>query len=181
MILSRSQKSRYLLVSSRKGYYWVNYLIEKDFNVSGDDFILEARIKNPSNEGGISCYDPGVYVRGQNEKVAQLVFMSPGCTYYSRIGAADSVRSGRSVNLSALGRDFSDWVTVKLKVSNQTVSAYYQGQLVYTMPYQGEVGNITKIHQFFKGSGSMDWLKLYKSDGTLVYSEEFNSSEILLN
>ncbi len=168
---------------SSKSYYWTNYRFIKPnvlSSVSGDNFILEARIKNPSSEGGISCYDPSLRIIGEEAKQAWVTFMSAGCTYYSSIGAVDSYDSGGysssvpSSDLSVLGQDFSDWKTIKLEVKNHKVSAYYEGTKLYTKEYLGQVGKIYGIAQSFKGSGSIDWIKLYNGDGQLVYSEDFN-------
>ena len=168
---------------SNQSYYWTNYRYIKPnilSSVSGDNFVLEARIKNPSSEGGISCYDPSFRVIGENGKQAWVTFMSAGCTYYSSIGAVDSYDSGGASSsvptsdLSILGQDFSDWKTIKLEVKNQKVSAYYEGQKLYTKTYTGSVDKIYGIAQTFKGSGSMDWVKLYNGEGKLIYSEDFN-------
>jgi pimeloyl-ACP methyl ester carboxylesterase len=168
---------------SNESYYWTNYRYIKPSilsSVSGDNFVLEARIKNPSSEGGISCYDPSFRVIGKNGKQAWVTFMSAGCTYYSSIGAVDSYDSGGASSsvptsdLSILGQDFSDWKTIKLEVKNQKVSAYYEGEKLYTKTYTGSVDKIYGIAQTFKGSGSMDWVKLYNGEGKLIYSENFN-------
>jgi len=168
---------------SNESYYWTNYRYIKPSilsSVSGDNFVLEARIKNPSSEGGISCYDPSFRVIGKNGKQAWVTFMSADCTYYSSIGAVDSYDSGGASSsvptsdLSILGQDFSDWKTIKLEVKNQKVSAYYESKKLYTKTYTGSVDKIYGIVQTFKGSGSMDWVKLYNGDGKLIYSEDFN-------
>jgi hypothetical protein len=172
---------------SDRSYYWTNFRYVKPevFNsVSGDDFILEARIKNPSSEGGISCYDPGIRVWGETGNAAGVTFMSPGCTYYASVGAAEWWQNGgawncegsntcENVDLSALGRDFSDWRVVKLEVKDRSVNVYFEGEKIYTMEYKGQVGSIQGIYFSFKGSGSVDWVKLYDGNGNLVYERDF--------
>jgi len=174
---------------SDKWYYWTNFrYINTNSNINsvdGDDFTIVARIKNPSSEGGISCYDPSISVMGENGNRAMVTFMSEGCTYYAAIGAADWFQSGGSWNcnsenstceyadLSALGRDFSNWKVIKMKVKDKKVSVYYENEEIYTMTYKGSVGKLVGISIFFKGSGSIDWVKIYNNEGVLVYSEDF--------
>ena len=174
---------------SDKWYYWTNFrYVNNNSNINsvdGNDFTIVARIKNPSSEGGISCYDPGISVMGENGKRAVVTFMSEGCTYYAAIGAADWFQSGGSWNcnsenstceyadLSALGRDFSDWKVVKMQVKDKKVSVYYENEEIYTMTYKGSIGKLVGISISFKGSGSIDWVKIYNNEGVLVYSEDF--------
>ena len=174
---------------SDKWYYWTNFrYINTNSNINsvdGDNFTIVARIKNPSSEGGISCYDPSISVMGENGNRAMVTFMSEGCTYYAAIGAADWFQSGGSWNcnsenstceyadLSALGRDFSNWKVIKMKVKDKKVSVYYENEEIYTMTYKGSVGKLVGISIFFKGSGSIDWVKIYNNEGVLVYSEDF--------
>jgi len=175
---------------SDKSYYWTNYRYIKPEilnKVSGDNFKIVARIKNPSSEGGISCYDPRLAVVSKDAKDAEVTFMSDGCTYWASVGAADWHQNGGSwncnskdskceiVDLSALGRDFSDWKVVALEVKDHNVSVYYENEKIYTMQYKGKVGNIAGIYLSFKGSGSVDWVKLYDANNTLVYEEDFDN------
>ena len=173
---------------SNISYYWTKYRLIKPSllnEIDGDNFTIIARIKAPSSEGGISCYDPSVGVMGENGKKAHVTFMSEGCTYYASIGAADWYQSGGSWNcnseksiceyadLSVLGRDFSSWRVVKMKVKDKKLSVYYENEKIYTMTYKGSVGKLVGISISFKGSGSIDWVKVYDNRGNLVYSEDF--------
>ena len=161
---------------SSNSYYWVNY---RNINpsifksVSGDDFVLEARIKNPYSEGGLSAYDPCIRVLGNTGKVAWVTFMDGSWAVgYTNVGAGDTARK----NLYELVRDFSDWREVRLEVKNQTLTVYYEGDIAYTMDYEGSVGQIYGLAFSFKGSGSVDWVKLYNATGQLVYEEDFNGT-----
>jgi len=167
---------------TNEGYYWTNYrFIKPDLlnKINGDDFSIEAKIKVPSSEGGISCYDPRIAVIGENGKQAEVTFMSEGCTYYASIGAADWYQNGGSwscdrenstcenVDLSLLGRDFSDWKVIKMNVKDKKLSVYYDNEKIYTMNYKGSVGRLIGIYSSFKGFR-------FGREGKLVYSEDFN-------
>lgn len=163
-------------------YYWTRFGLQHDFNISGDDFTLEVRFKVPRSEGGISCFDPSFSVVGENNSRAQVVYMSPDCTVFSSIGAADFYHVQRpcndnkckSVSLASLGQNFDDWRVVKLVVKDMRVTTYFDGEEKYSMEYKGTVGNIRLINLSFKGSGSADWVKLYNGDDDLVFIDEFD-------
>lgn len=160
--------------------YWTNFENIQDFNHDGDETILEARIKIPANEGGISCYDPGLYMYGELG-TAFIRFMQPGCQFYSGIGAGNSWNSSSNTStdiLQPLTGIFSDWVTLKFITSNDTIKAYYNDELRYTLAYEGAVGMVQGLRFRAKGSGSIDWIKLSKSDGTLVYEENFDDCNL---
>lgn len=157
--------------------YWTNFRFIKPNLldvVNGDNFILEARIKNPMEEGGISCFDPGLSVLGETGYRASVVFMQEGCTYYASIGAVESFDHGNNTDLTALGRDFSEWRNVKLVVENNSVTAYFDGEFVYSKPCEGSIGIIQGLAFSFKGSGSIDWVRLYDGNGQLKYSNDFD-------
>lgn len=169
----------YLSPSTRPNRYaWSNFRFIKpslfaNLGVSADNFVLEARIKNPVAEGGISCYDPGLAVLGKYGFSAHVQYMEEGCTYYSSIGAVKSFDRGRDTNLSSLGHDFSDWRTVKMLVNDNTVTAYIDDIELYSKQYEGSVGELHGIQLSFKGSGSVDWVRLKDTSGTLLYSNDF--------
>ena len=155
-----------------KSYYWTSFANYNDFSAVGDAVSIEARVKDPSSEGGISCYDTQVAIFGKNGN-AWVSYMATGCSYYSSMGAAETSVSGSSTNLNAITGDLSVWRNIKLEVKDDTVKTYFDGDLRYSLPYTGDVGNILGMKVYFKGSGSIDWVKLYDYNGILIYEEEF--------
>jgi len=159
---------------SAKSYYWTNYRFIKPSilnEVDGDNCIIESRVKVPYSEGGIEAYDIHLGIVGSSGYSGWVTFM--GASWgrgWDSIGAVNSYDKG----LSQLIKDFSDWKVIKLEIKNQEVKAYYEEDLVYTKSYEGKVGKIYGIRQSFKGSGSIDWVKLYNGDGKLIYSEDFD-------
>lgn len=158
---------------TNEGLYWTTFRYIRPMvlsDVDGDAFTLEARIKNQSNEGEISCYDPYMGIIGENGKVTSAGIMSPGFTHYANVGAADTHLSGTGGdNLTQLGRDFSDWKTIKIQTIDSTLKVYYEDDQIYSLDYSGSVGKIHGLQLSFKGSGSIDWVRLFDEDDSLKY------------
>jgi hypothetical protein len=170
-----------------KNYYWTNYdYIDPSLNdLNGDDLTIETKVKDPDSEGGISCYDTTIRISGTNGKQAGVSFMSPGCTYYASVGAADWWQSGgawscensgtcEDIDLSSLGQDFSDWKNVKIKIVDHNISLFYEGQNIYNMKYKGEIGKVAGIQINFKGSGSLSYISLKNNSDDNKYIVDFN-------
>lgn len=155
-----------------QNYYWTNFQNFNDFNFDGDDLTIEARIKNPSSEGGISCYDTNMSIVGEKAG-ARVVFMQNlgSCSQYSSIGAGQTYLSGSSSNMTG---DLQAWRTIKLVLKGGKVAGYYDGALKKEMDYMGSVGKLKGVKFNFKGSGSIDWIKIYNGDNDLVYQEDFS-------
>jgi subtilisin-like proprotein convertase family protein len=162
---------------SDRSYYWTSYENIRDFPVSGDAAILEARVKVPVSEGGISCYDPQIIIYG-TDGVATARWMRPNCSYYSGIGAGSTYLAGSTTNLNALTADFNDWRILKIEVENQTIKAFIDDELRYTLAYEGTVGDVIGLRFYARGSSSIDWMRLYHANGTLVYEEEFSDCNL---
>lgn len=158
-------------------YYWTSYENIRDFGISGDAATLEARIKVPASEGGVSCYDPQITIYG-TEGIATARWMRTNCSYYSGIGAGSTYLSGSTTNLDALTADFTDWRVLKIEVENQTIEAFIDNELRYTLSYEGAVGEIIGLRFYAKGSGSIDWMRLYEANGTLAYEENFDDCSL---
>ena len=157
-------------------YYWTAYRNIQEFNVCGDEVILEARIKVPQTEGGISCYDPDIHIYGTTG-TGQAHFMTTGCQYYAYIRAAETLNHRSNTDLDdliPLTGNFENWVNLKIRLSESEIEAFYDNELRYTMEYEGEIGQVLGIGFSAKGSGSIDWIRLSEINETIVYEENFS-------
>ena len=158
---------------SDRGYYWTNYdLIKPEIfqNIDGDNFSIEARVKDPESEGGISAYDTTIEALGTDSNVYAIMMGESWGQSWISIGAGTS----NNHEVPELVQDFSDWKVVKLEVKDHNLTVYYEGNKIYTMPYEGSAGLLLGLHFCFKGSGSVDWVKVYDGNGNLVYFDNFN-------
>lgn len=170
-----------------KSYYWSRISLAQDLCVTGDDMTMEVRLRNSPAEGGISCYDTEIIAHDEFGKSIAAVFMSPGCTYYARVIAGNSIKHGgflsshpkSRTDVSFLGRNFSEWATVRIVTKNKEYKLYFNDELIHSMPYDGDVGLLKAFQIVFKGAGSVDYIKLYDGNGDLYFNEDFDSANHL--
>lgn len=148
--------------------YRTRFVLNDTFYV-GNQFALEARILNAEANGGINAFDPGMYVEGcainfGASLMGDIRAQSFTSIYVGSIGRAD---------LANFVQDFSFWRVLRYELRNNVFSVLIDGQLLYTLPYTGEVNFINQIMVRFKGSGLLDWVKLYDRNNQQIWMEDF--------
>jgi hypothetical protein len=73
---------------------------------------------------------------------------------------------------------FEDWTNVTLEANDNVLTTKRNGAVTESLSYEGySIGLLKTINISFKGSGSIDWVKLYSSkSNTLLMQEDFNAS-----
>jgi hypothetical protein len=153
--------------------YWVDFRNVRNYHVDGDNAIIEVKIRNGKNIGGIDCYDASIEYVGEEGR-GRYKFVKPGCTEYAYAQFGDVLLNGNFHNLSSLGIDLTEWTIIRIEVINKTASVYVNNHLKYKTTYNSTIGNIRGFICRFKGSGSMDYIRLYDSKKKLRYDDEFN-------
>jgi hypothetical protein len=64
-----------------------------------------------------------------------------------------------------------------VKVKQGIAYYYLNDKLVYEHSYQGSIGNIKMFSIQFRGSGWVDWVRLYDAQDREVYFEDFDNCE----
>jgi|GEM_PF-3372098 gliding motility-associated-like protein len=136
-----------------------------------NNFVIEARVKNSVANGGITAFDPGVYLEGCNINAGVSLMGDAWAQRFTSMYAHTAGISG----LLQFVQDFSDWKVVRLEFKNNTFSVYHEGNLLHSLSYTGDITFIHKLTVRFKGSGLLDWLKLYDGNGQLMWQEDFTN------
>jgi hypothetical protein len=159
------------------GQFYVNHSNIQDFNVNGDEMIFEAKVKNPTTDGGISCNDISFNIHGyQNGKhgILSFNFLIPGCQRYAKIKAADThLPSEQEKLLMNSGINTEAWVDVKAVTTKNVLTIFADGKMLHEIPYIGKIGKVNFLLIGFKGTGSVDMVKLQDLSGENTYFEEF--------
>jgi hypothetical protein len=140
----------------------------------GDSITFEASVQNPSNGiGAVSDYDVVFQLWG-SKNYASVYFVGN-----TNSQSYDNITIGNSVvwNMPELVHYFGNYETFKVVIKNKTVSIYINGVFVKSMPYDAsnKIGKIKTIGYGFKGTGAIDWVKLYSSNSNQqIMQEDFN-------
>lgn len=156
-----------------QGYYWTTLHRVQHFGIDGDKASLEVRAKNPQSEGGISCFDLTIAISGTKSS-AHVSLMTDFCSFYANVAAGRTARS----QIAELARDLQAWHTYKLQTENHVVKVFYDRVLIYSMPYDGEIGEIVGISVNFKGTGSVDKVELKENGAaTSAFMDDFTTCQ----
>jgi len=163
---------------SNVSYYWTNFKYVNSYanftNIKGNDFSLVVKVKDSYEDGGISAYDTSIVVYTDNGKSIGVNMMGASWGVpWTHMWAGDDKKD----ELNELVLDLTYYRTIKFVVKNQKFKVYADDNLLYTLPFNSELGNIVGFKVGFKGSGKMDYLKLYDGNGNLKYYTEFNLPE----
>jgi len=150
----------------------------RDFDISGDELIAEYRCRNAIVDGGLDCQAIifGLFTENPLHPIVCRLTKN-GCQPWGGfdIGERRLVGSEKfEKDITRFGFDMEQWHTVRIKTKNQLAELYVDNELVYQTNYQAKLGNIKGISFQFRGSGIVDYVKLQRHDGTIVYEENFD-------
>ncbi len=161
------------LTNSPWSYFFtsINLHISPCREIIADTVRLEVSLKNPSTApGSITDYDAGLWLYGSSDTAhAQYIGFRPEFTSFG-------LNAKQITNDNKLLYVFESFTTVTLEAKNKTLSTTRSGTLVESLSYKGyKIGRLKGISISFKGSGSVDWVKLYSSKSNkLLMEENFN-------
>lgn len=156
-----------------KEEYWVDYRNIKNFHVDGDQMTVEFRLRNSQDMGGFDCFDTSLEFTGESGR-GRFKFVKPGCTQFADTEFGDTQLTGNFHNLSSLGIDLSKWTVVRIETRNKTSMVYINNVFKYKTVYNTPIGNIRGLFCRFKGSGQLDFIRVYDQQHHLIYVDEFN-------
>lgn len=153
--------------------YWIIHRNVRDFDLSGDEFAIEVRVMNDLKDGGISCYDFNLEVYGMYNDI-KTEFLEPECTVWTDFVLSNIKVDGKCQDLSAFGQSLSKWRIIRMEVKDKTAQFFIDNRPIYiSSAFKAEIGCIKGLMFGFKGSGKVDFLKLFNGYGELVYLDDF--------
>ena len=163
---------------SEKSYYWTNFVFiqnDKFFkSTDGNNFKLEAKVKNSQNDGGISAYDTTITVYTDNGKSVGVSMMGESwAVSWIHMWAGDD----REDELDQLVVDFTKFRKITFDVNDSDFSVYADDKLLYTLPFNPNLGKIVGCKITFKGSGILDYIKLNNKNGDVIYENDFDLND----
>ncbi|MEP6465610.1 MAG: hypothetical protein ABJB05_04870 [Parafilimonas sp.] len=139
--------------------------------VDGDNVRMSISVMNPTDSVN-SQYTNSVYVYMYGSTDSAYVEFNGYYSKFTKIGVGHYYQTG----LEGLHHLFSTYEVVSLVAKDHIISAYIGGNLIGEVPYTGtNIGQLQRIAIGFRGSGYVDYVKLYNSTtSALVMKEDFN-------
>ncbi|MFN8347786.1 MAG: hypothetical protein U0X91_22465 [Spirosomataceae bacterium] len=169
-------------IKGEDDYRHTVYALTQDFGIRPDSVTLEARLKNPESEGGESCFNTDILLTDKNLNIAEAEFTMMGCSDYAKLIVGKTIfrkgnlQLGKNVDLDNFSVNHNEWNTFKLQLKDNLIEVFVNGNSVFRGEYERPENftNLTDIRFTFKGTGSVDWVKVSNSyTGKVVYQTDF--------
>lgn len=153
----------------------------RDFGLMGDNMIFETRFMNNAVLGGQGCYDSKVEIINTHGRLS-FNFVMPGCDEKMlQAEFGDVSLAGAFTNLNTFFQDISYWRTLKIVTKKKKVGVYLDDVQIYSVRYNDPLDDVKGISFSFMGSGAVDYVKLFNTDGELIYHDDFNTGKDILS
>ncbi len=148
---------------------YVKYSNVRDFgDLTTDNFIFETSLKNDYREGSSICQNSEIILLWEGSAI-NIPFSAKGCISENNLYFLGKRISGKEHDLSGFGVDFSDFVHFRCEVLAGRAKFFINNHLVYqldnTDQKEQQSLKIVGIVYRFKGTGSVESVKLSKVDG----------------
>lgn len=149
-------------------YRYINELS----GIQSDNFVLETRFRNEYNAGASICHRTRLMIHGKKE-VFMIPLSAKGCVSDLYLMLAGHKVDGSKTDLSAFGVDYGQWVNLRLEVINKQARVILNGQTIYEVLIATAPVDIVGITYDFDGTGSVEYCRFSRVDGTVVFEDEF--------
>jgi hypothetical protein len=148
---------------------WISYYYVSDFaDLKSDSLVFEARVRNDYSEGAAICQHTEIHLLF--EGFALIVPLSAeGCV--SELSFLDM--DGKKKDLSALGVDFSKWVTVRTEMHRHVGRLFINDTPAFEFRNQMTPAKVVGMQFRFQGTGSVDHVRFSRPKGDIVFEEAF--------
>lgn len=169
-------------IKGEDDYRHTVYALTQDFGIRPDSVTLEARLKNPESEGGESCFNTDIVLTDKNLNIAEAEFTMMGCSDYAKLIVGKTIfrkgnlQLGKNVDLDNFSVNHNEWNIFKFQLKGGLVEVFVNGNSVFRGEYERPENftNLTDIRFTFKGTGSVDWVKVSNSyTEKVVYQTDF--------
>ncbi|HVS96461.1 MAG TPA: hypothetical protein VHE54_08235 [Puia sp.] len=143
----------------------------RDFgDIYSDHFTFETSLKNDYSDGSAACQTTMVYLLCEGTAI-WVPLSAKGCISDNDLYFTYYYASGKHVDLSAFGVDFSKYVRLRIESDSGRARIFVNERLAYTVPRHILHSKIIGIDFNFKGTGSVDYVSL--SNGKVNYRDDF--------
>lgn len=154
---------------------FVSYTYYKEGLVDGDNFMVEARVRNSKEDHGIPCYDAMMYVF--SDTGLHGFSINQNCYSYIKFISGEKTITGDKYDFRKYNFDTSDWHIMRIQVVNRETTFYFDDEPILNTVYENSLGKANEITLRFKGCGAVDYVKLYDSKNQLIYENDFEKNQ----
>ncbi len=143
----------------------------KKYEVSSDNFEFNVRTKLDTMNNS-NC--PWLNVLIITEKNAfNIELVQKGCEAYASYHIGEIRRNGKDNDLSLLGQNIFEWQELNLSVKEKNAKIGINGESSYFETFKEDFGKVMGLIFIFEGKGSIDYVKLSDTKGTIAFEDNF--------
>ncbi len=153
--------------------FYVSFYNVMDFgNVYGENFSVEAELKNNLSEGGLTGQYSHLIVMCERGRMI-IPLTIPGLIGNIRVQFIELGVSGKENDLSDFGCDLSKWNKVNCIVKDKNVNIILNGKDIFNSSFNNSAGKIIGLNFLFYGCGSVNYIKLYDAANKIAFEDDF--------
>lgn len=150
--------------------FFVDFVNTQEWDVTGDDVELTARLTTSRLRPGIRCSQVMITLYGEASG-HEMLLLKPGCVSWAHLVFSEKQTNGSQDDLSPVGTDLSGGGTVHLRIQKQHVELTVNDKPLYNITYEQPVGKLYGIRISFAGIGSIQHVMLKRPDGEVVFED----------
>ena len=135
--------------------------------ISGDNFNFQAKVSNAYDDRWATCQRLHLYFIGTSGAMI-IPFSKIGCTSDHNLMLNDKFLSGKEHDLSALNADFSETVSLEVKIENKVMQVLINDQFAFEQRYDVSMGRLVGLRFKFLGMGAVESFQLKNQQHEIV-------------
>ena len=153
----------------------VLYRYVREFErLNAKNFVFETRLKNDFRKGSSACQHVSILILCKNQYLS-IPLSAKGCIADLNVYLAGHYAEAKTTDLSAFGADLSTWVDVRCEVRNKHVQLFVDGKKAYEAIAPNAFTDIVGVSYEFEGTGSVDFVRFNRLDGTTAFEDNFDT------
>lgn len=145
----------------------------QDFKgLRSDNFTFETEIRNDYKQGSAVCQFAQIMLLLEND-VMLFPFSNLGCIGELYVNIADQSANSKTSDLSGFGSDMSQWTQFRCEARDKKVRLFVNGKKAFETTFTNPAARIVGIHYGFQGTGSVNYTRLSRANGEVVFEDNF--------
>jgi hypothetical protein len=139
-----------------------------------DNFTFETRLKSDFRTGSAACQNVMLDLMCEEDMIF-IPLSAKGCVANLELYLAGHQAKATQADLSGLGFEPDQWVTVRCEVRNKRMQLFVDGRMAYEATFPNKPARLVGVSYEFEGTGSVDYVRFSRPDGEVVYEDTFDA------
>lgn len=158
-------------VKTEKKFSLTYYNVRDFENLSGNNFVLETRLKNDSIKNSV-CPTVELMIMCEMDMI-RVKLTTKGCVNLSKIRIGEVTKKGVNYDLSGFGTDLYNWQNLTVKVENKHATIFLNDNKIFETNYNSDLGYVKGLSYSYNSLGSIDYVKLFNDKNNNVFEDYF--------